>query len=162
MLEARRLCGGGGVWRRRRGGGEEGRGGVGWGWVGLGVCGEGGRGEGRTRGEGGGRGGGVCVCWEVCMFVCVGGGGVGGGGGGGGADPVLMTCVYPYDIAAHAPDWGGKTPGSQTPGVPATLGLNVQKDGGRRMLQTCSNLLLIAATRVPATVAKKNVDKLRR
>ena len=46
----------------------------------------------------------------------------GGGGGGGGADPVLMTCVYPYDIAAHAPNSGGRSPGSQTPGDPATLG----------------------------------------
>ena len=49
-----------------------------------------------------------------------------------------MTCVCPYDIAAHAPNWGGRTPGSQTPGVPATLGLNVQMDGGRKMLQNCS------------------------
>ena len=47
----------------------------------------------------------VCVC---------------GWGGGGGADPVLMTCVYPYDIAAHASNWDGRTPGSLTPGVPAT------------------------------------------
>ena len=39
---------------------------------------------------------------------------------GGGADPVLMTCVCPYDIAVHAPDSGGILPVSQTPGDPAT------------------------------------------
>ena len=33
-----------------------------------------------------------------------------------------------------APNWSGRTLGSQTPGVPATLGLNVQMDGGRKML----------------------------
>ena len=35
---------------------------------------------------------------------------------------VLLTCVCPFDIAAHAPNSGGRTPGSQTPGDPATLG----------------------------------------
>ena len=48
-----------------------------------------------------------------------------GGGGGGGADKMLVDDPSP----------GGRTPGSQTPGVPATLGLNVQMDGGRKMLQ---------------------------
>ena len=33
-----------------------------------------------------------------------------------------MTCAYPYDIAAHAPNSGGRSPGSQTPGDPATRG----------------------------------------
>ena len=37
-------------------------------------------------------------------------------GGGGGADLVLMTCVYPHDIEAHASNQGAKSPGSKTPG----------------------------------------------
>ena len=74
---------------------------------------------------------------------------------------VVHACLCRYTLV-DAPNWGGRTPGSQTPGVNDTLGLNVQKDGGRKMLQTCSKLPLIAATRVPATVAKKNVHKLRR
>ena len=53
-------------------------------------------------------------------------------GGGGGADARLMTCVVPY-ATADAPNWGDRTPGSQTPGVPATLGLDVQLDGIRKM-----------------------------
>ena len=51
----------------------------------------------------------------------------------------LNACLCRYTLV-DAPGWGGRTPGSQTPGVPATLGLNVQKDGGRKMLQTCSKL----------------------
>ena len=43
-----------------------------------------------------------------------------GGGGGGGSDAVYMTCVSPFDIAMNATSSGGRTPGSQTPGVPAT------------------------------------------
>ena len=39
--------------------------------------------------------------------------------GGCGADVMLDMCVCPY-IPAHAPNSGGRTPGSQTPGVPAT------------------------------------------
>ena len=95
-------------------------------------------GVGEEEGEGG-RGGEVCVGGErgevkktECAREKVGRGecarkggegwcGVcGGGGGGGGADQVLMTCICRYDIAAHAPNSGGRTPGSQTPGVPAT------------------------------------------
>ena len=53
------------------------------------------------RALGGGGGGGV---------------GVGVGVGGGGADQVLMTCVYPYDIAAHAPNYGDRVPVDTTPG----------------------------------------------
>ena len=127
--ERPRVCG---VWWEGEGGegGEEG------GWCGVvwglvvclvvwcGVC--GGRGGGR-------RGGGGSVVW--CGVVwCVwgrggrGGGrgerrgkegrecGVGGEAGGGGADQVLMTSVYPYDIAAHAPNYGGRVPVDTTPG----------------------------------------------
>ena len=65
-------------------------------------------------------------CGVVVLWCC--GGGVGGGGGGGGADPVLMTCVYPYDIAAHAPNSGVRSPGSQTPGDPATCGASTTKN----------------------------------
>ena len=56
----------------------------------------------------------------------------------------LQWCIYPYHCTV-APNWGGRTPGSQTPGVSATLGLNVQMDGGRKMLQNCSKLPFIAA-----------------
>ena len=48
-----------------------------------------------------------------------GGGGEGGGGGAGGADARLMTRVFPHAMV-DAPGQGGRTPGSQTPGVPAT------------------------------------------
>ena len=67
------------------------------------------------------------------------GDGDGDGGGGGGADEMLHWCVSPYHCTV-APNWGGRTLGSQTPSVPATLGLNVQMDGGRNMLQNCSKL----------------------
>ena len=40
-------------------------------------------------------------------------------GGGGGADEMLMTCLCRY-ATTHASSWGDRTPGSQTPGVPAT------------------------------------------
>ena len=86
-------------------------------------------------------GGGGCGCGG-CVGGCVGGC---GGGCGGGSDGVLMRCVWPYPITV-APNWGGRTPASQTPGVPATPSLNVQMDGGRKMLQNCSKLPLIAAT----------------
>ena len=66
-------------------------------------------------------------------------------GGGCGADEMLQWCVSPYHCTV-APNCGGRTPGRQTPGVPATLGLNVQMDGGRKMLQNCSKLPLNAAT----------------
>ena len=55
--------------------------------------------------------------------------GDGGGGGSGGSDVELDAHLCRYR-SVGAPDWGGRTPGSQTPGVPATLGLNVQMDGG--------------------------------
>ena len=41
-------------------------------------------------------------------------------GGGGGANTVLMTRIFPSAIAMHACNSGGRTLGSQTPGVPAT------------------------------------------
>ena len=66
--------------------------------------------------------------------------------------PTCLSLVV-VELDAHlcrytsvgAPSWCGRTPASQTPGVPATLGLNVQMDGGRKMLQNCSKLPLIAA-----------------
>ena len=70
---------------------------------------------------------------------------VGGGRGGRGSDVELDAHLCRY-TSAGAPNWGGRTPGSQTPDVPATLGLNVQMVGGRKMLQNCSKLPLIAAT----------------
>ena len=60
--------------------------------------------------------------------------------------PDVMTMSLSIPPHERAPNWGGRTPGSQTPGVPATLGLNVQMDGGRKMLQNCSKLPLIEAT----------------
>ena len=48
-------------------------------------------------------------CSQTCLSLC----------GGGGSDARLMTCVFPNAIV-DAPNWGGRTPGSQTPGVPAT------------------------------------------
>ena len=67
------------------------------------------------------------------------------GYGRGGADVMHDTCLYRY-APAHATNWSDRTPGSQTPGVPATLGLNVHADGERKMPQNCSKLPLIAAT----------------
>ena len=58
----------------------------------------------------------------------------------------VMTMSLSIPPHERAPNWGDRTPGSQTPGVPAALGLNVQMDGGRKMLQNCSKLPLIAAT----------------
>ena len=93
-----------------------------------------------------------CGVWGVGVGVDVGvgvgvergrrGGEVGrwGGGGGGwwkGRDGVVVVvvrtddltpCVSPYE-SRHK---GGRTPGSQTPDVPATLALNVQVDGVRK------------------------------
>ena len=42
--------------------------------------------------------------------------------------------------------FGWQNTWSQTPSVPATLGLNVQMDGDRKMLQNCSKLHLNTAT----------------
>ena len=41
------------------------------------------------------------------------------GGGGGGTDEMLMTCLCRC-ATTHATNWGDRTPGSQTPDVPAT------------------------------------------
>ena len=57
-----------------------------------------------------------------------------------------MTMSLSIPPHERAPGWGGRTPGSQTPGVSATLGLNVQMDGVRKMLQNCSKLPLNDAT----------------
>ena len=58
---------------------------------------------------------------------------------------VVVVGVQTDDLTrmfVHTRPWErrkrGRTPGSQTPGVPATLGLKVQMDGGRKMLQNCS------------------------
>ena len=46
-----------------------------------------------------------------------------GGGGGRRADSELMTCVYPYDFAADAPNSGGRSPGeSRLPATPLPPG----------------------------------------
>ena len=45
----------------------------------------------------------------------------------------MVVCVSPYE-SVEAAQKGGRTPGSQTPGVLATLGLRVQMDGSRKML----------------------------
>ena len=67
---------------------------------------------------------------DLCCS-CSGGGG-GDCGGGCGADEALTTMCFPYHRKR------ARWQGSQTRGVPATLGLNVQMDGGRKMLQNCS------------------------
>ena len=63
----------------------------------------------------GGSGGGVCV-WVG------GGGGWEGRGreGGGGCGRDNMTIVFVHETPMHALNWCGRTPGSQTPGVPVT------------------------------------------
>ena len=64
------------------------------------------------------------------MVVCV----CGWVGGGGGADVELDARLCRY-TSVGAPNWGGGISGSQTPGVPATLGLHVQLDAVRKMLR---------------------------
>ena len=54
-----------------------------------------------------------------------------GDGGGGGADVELDACLCRY-MSVDAPNLGGRTLGSQTLGVSATLDLNIQMDGGRK------------------------------
>ena len=76
----------------------------------------------------------------VVVVVCV-------CGGGGGADRVYMESLCRLTMT-HATNSGGRTPGSQTPGVPVTLepsmtknssssrahlALNVRMDGARKM-----------------------------
>ena len=54
-----------------------------------------------------------------------------GGGGGGGADQVLMTNVYPYDIAAH--DYGGRVPVDTAPDpVPVYRALKITPSAHHR------------------------------
>ena len=55
---------------------------------------------------------GLCVCVCVVRVWCV--------CGGGGSDKTLTTMCFPYR-RSHAPNSGDRTPGGQTPGVPATL-----------------------------------------
>ena len=56
------------------------------------------------------------------------GGGVGGGVRGGvGADVVYDTCLCRYERIAHAPNSGGRTPGSKLPASPPPL---PRPDGG--------------------------------
>ena len=65
---------------------------------------------------------GVCVCgrWEEVVVMVV--------------RTDDLTHVSPYE-SVEAAQKGGRTPGSQTPGVPATLALNVLVDGVRKMPQ---------------------------
>ena len=93
------------------------------------------------------------------MRVCGGGTGGGGGGGGGGrvreggegADVGRQRKISVDKPSQDAPNSGDRTPGSQTPGVPATLGLNVQTDGGRKMLRNCS--------KIPPDALDRDVDE---
>ena len=61
----------------------------------------------------------------------------GGRGGRRGVVVVVQTLLFDMNVSplhadALAPGWCGRTPGSQTPGVPTTLGLNVHLDGVRK------------------------------
>ena len=51
----------------------------------------------------------------------------GGGGGGGGWDLVYDVCVSPITPTKHAPNSGGRTPGSKLPASPPPL---LRPDGG--------------------------------
>ena len=106
------------------------------------VRGRRGRRERRGRGRGGGKG------WREGVGRRGGGREEGRGGRGGeerreGARMVVVvvrTWVVnggSLSMSQDAPNSGGRTPRSQTPGVPATLALNVQMDGGRKMQQNC-------------------------
>ena len=45
----------------------------------------------------------------------------------------VVRMIKETRVSVHARTYrGGRSPGSQTPGDPATLGLNVQMDGGRK------------------------------
>ena len=79
----------------------------------------------------------------------VGGVGWGGVGWGGvreegwwwcGQDVMTMSLSIPSH--ERAPNWGHRTPGTQTPGVPATLCFNVPKDGGRKCSEVRQKPLL--------------------
>ena len=66
----------------------------------------------------------------------------------------VVRMIKETRVSVHARTYrGGRSPGSQTPGDTATLGLNVQMDGGRKMLQNCSELPFIAARSRPCTAA---------
>ena len=86
----------------------------------------------------------VCFLFSCIVFL--------GGGGGGGSDVELDAHLCRY-TSLGAPNWGGRTPGSQTPGVPAALRLNVQMDGGRKRLQNCSKLPSSPPSCQPCTAA---------
>ena len=93
-------------------------------------------------------GSGVCVWGMVCV-----GGGVGN-----------MTIVFFLETPMRASNFGGRTPGSQIPGVPATpepsmtknssssrahLALNVPTDGARQMPQLRASITGTSATCSP-------------
>ena len=76
-------------------------------------------------------------------------------------------CRY---TSVGATNWGGRTPGSQDSRRPRHPGHQRPDDGGRKMLQNCSKLPLIAATTdhaqqklcVPVSVATEKSAGLRR
>ena len=69
----------------------------------------------------------------------------------------LQWCVYPYHCTV-APNWGGRTPGSQTPGVPAALDLNVQMY--RRQEADPAQLQLCLPVSVTTEVSTDSGDEL--
>ena len=47
-----------------------------------------------------------------------------------------MTCVYPYDIAAHAPNYGGRVPVDTTPTTAPGIQLDLHnRDMSHRVQQ---------------------------
>ena len=69
-----------------------------------------------------------------------------GWGGGGGATGCMTNVSVDERHQQYASNWGGRTPGSQTPGVPSTLGLDVQLDGVRKMPQNTAKSTIIGRT----------------
>ena len=65
----------------------------------------------------------------------------GRGGGGGGADEALTTMCFSYR-RKRALDYGGRTSGSQTPGVPATWASTSAWTEAAKMSQTAAKIPL--------------------
>ena len=67
---------------------------------------------------------------------------------------VVVRMIKETRVSVHARTYrGGRSPGSQTPATRHPGALNVQMDGGRKMLQNCSELPFIAARSRPCTAA---------